>query len=404
MALALTAAPIGAVINSWGSGLWSLHQFAMQMALILLTGHVLAQSKFSQRVFTLLLAPVTSEVRAIFVLSILSMIACWLNWGFGLIAGAFLAIELAKKFPKLSFPVLLATSYSGFLVWHGGLSGSIPLQLASPSSQMQAWIGVESIGVGESIFSHFNLALSIAHFIYIPILNVILYRLFNRSEYSYSQGNLEIEKEVATNFAQRLESSFVLAVLLSSMGLVYITQHFYGGGSLDLNIMIGLFLFMGLLAHGGIFQYTKAFERAMFAASGIILLFPFYSAIMGMMKGTGLAELISQWFVQMSSRETLPLFTYLSAGLINFFVPSGGGQWAIQGPIFMPVAKELGVSTSAVAMSIAWGDAWTNMLQPFWAIPLLTMAKMELKHIVPMCFCHFICSGLISLIFIYICF
>lgn len=113
--------------------------------------------------------------------------------------------------------------------------------------------------------------------------------------------------------------------------------------------------------------------------------FPFYAGIMGMMVGSGLSEQLSLWFVSISTAETLPLWTFLSAGLLNMFIPSGGGQWAVQGPIMIPAALELGADMAKTAMAVAWGDAWTNMIQPFWALPLLAIAGLKVRDIMGFC-------------------
>lgn len=123
--------------------------------------------------------------------------------------------------------------------------------------------------------------------------------------------------------------------------------------------------------------------------------FPFYAGIMGMMVSSGLAEKMSLWFVQISNEYTFPLFTFISAGIVNFFVPSGGGQWAVQAPVMLPAALELGVDTAKTAMAVAWGDAWTNMIQPFWALPALAIAGLRAKDIMGFCIMALIVSGLI---------
>ena len=105
-----------------------------------------------------------------------------------------------------------------------------------------------------------------------------------------------------------------------------------------------------------------------------------------MMSSSGLTSSLSNLFITWSTTNSFPIMTYLSAGVVNFFVPSGGGQWVVQGPIIIPAAQSLGVSVTKASMALAWGDAWTNMLQPFWALPLLGIAKLSIKDIYPYCF------------------
>ena len=181
--------------------------------------------------------------------------------------------------------------------------------------------------------------------------------------------------------AEKQENSIVLAMIIGVVGLVYAIRYFIKGGSLSLDIVNFTFLVLGLIFHKTPIAYVRAVDKSVKTCGGIVLQFPFYAGIMGMMVNSGLAATFSNWFVSISTPKTFPFFTYLSAGLVNMFVPSGGGQWAVQGPIMMPAAKALGVSYARTASAIAWGDAWTNMIQPFWALPLLAVAKLGIKDI-----------------------
>lgn len=182
---------------------------------------------------------------------------------------------------------------------------------------------------------------------------------------------------------------------------VYLFGHFAANGfNLALNIVIGLFLFAGLFAHGTPERYSRAIEDSARGIAGIVLLFPFYGGIMGLMMGasdggSSLAGQISNAFVAMSNESTFPILAFLSAGLVNVFVPSGGGQWAVQGPIMLPAGAELGVSPVTTAMAIAWGDAWTNMIQPFWALPLLGIVGLDARAIMGYCLMALGYSGIL---------
>ncbi len=89
------------------------------------------------------------------------------------------------------------------------------------------------------------------------------------------------------------------------------------------------------------------------------------------------------FFVSISNETTFPIFTFISAGIVNVFVPSGGGQWAVQGPIIIEAAQQLGVDIPKCVMALAYGDQLTNMLQPFWALPLLGITGLKAKEILP---------------------
>jgi short-chain fatty acids transporter len=296
----------------------------------------------------------------------------------GLVASALLAQQLKQKFPNLSYAHIVATCFSGFLVWHGGLSGSIPLQLATMSGEM-------FYPVQKTLFSHYNLVILALHFFGLPIVNYVFYR-------THRDATL-VEKISFHEQSNKKEvSSALVAVVLSIVGLLYFVMALYRQGTLDLNLFIVFLLFAGILLHKGLKQYEVAFEQSISVGAGIVLLFPFYAAMMGLISQSGFGKLVTEFFTQFANTQNLPLISYLSAGFLNIFVPSGGGQWAIQAPIFIPLAQKLNVDVSRVAMMIAWGDAWTNMLQPFFALPLLSIAKIELKQIMPQCFWLFISS------------
>ena len=187
--------------------------------------------------------------------------------------------------------------------------------------------------------------------------------------------------------AEKLEHSKILWAITVVFGFVYIVYYFVQNGfTLGLNIVNMIFLFLGLLLHGDLRRYVDAIGDAAAGAAGILLQFPFCAGIMGMMvaandQGVSLAGVISQFFVDISNNVTFPMLSFLAAGIVNFFVPSGGGQWAVQGPIMMPAGAEMNIAAGRTAMAIAWGDQWTNMIQPFWALPALGIAKLSARDI-----------------------
>jgi len=320
------------------------------MVLVLVTGFVLASSPIFKKLLSLLAGRAKKPGQAIVLVTLVSLIASWVNWGFGLVIGALFAKELAKKVSNVDYRLLIASAYSGFLVWHGGLAGSIPLTIATEDHFMQDVIGI--ISTDNTIFAAFNLAIVAALFIILPILN-------------------------------------------AKLGLAFLVYYFvHSGFSLNLNIVNFTFLFLGLLFHGTPKKFIGSVKEAVSGASGIIIQFPFYAGIMGMMVASGLAKEMSSWFVSISTDFTFPFFAFLSAGIVNFFVPSGGGQWAVQAPIMLDAAKELGVSIPKTAMAVAWGDAWTNMIQPFWALPALAIAGLKAKDIMGFCLIVLFVSGL----------
>ncbi|WP_104750544.1 short-chain fatty acid transporter [Helicobacter cynogastricus] len=393
------------IIQNWGNGAWKLLAFSMQMALVLVLGQVLAQAKVISWGLQKLAQIPKNPFCAIILVSVLGMLASLINWGFGLVVSAIFAKEIAKKVRGVDYRLLIATAYSGFVVWHGGLSGSIPLTLASGGealSKSTAGILQTSIPTTSTIFAPFNLIIVGVIFCSLPFLLA--------SIHPKAQDVIEVDPKLLehartapttpSTLASHLEQSKLLSILLALLGFVYIVAHFVRSGGLSLNILNMIFLFAGILLHKTPIAYIRATNEAAKNTAGILIQFPFYAGIMGMMVGSAeggvsLAGLLSKFFINIATPHTFALFTFWSAGLVNIFVPSGGGQWAVQAPIMIPAGLELGVKPAITAMAIAWGDAWTNMIQPFWALPALAIAGLGAKDIMGYCVITLIFTGFV---------
>ncbi len=376
------------LVNAWGSntGFWSLLSFAMQMALVLVLGSAMASAKVCKKALSRIASMAHDQRSAIFVTTIVSTICCWLNWGFGLIAGALLAKEVVKRVRDVDYPLLIASAYSGFVIWHAGLSGSIPLTISAETTILDQ---VYQAPTSETLFHPCNLIMCAVVLVIMPLIN---YAMHPDEAHTILVDPALIEEEAERVYeidtpAQKIEHSKVLWLIVLVLGFVYIVYFFKTSGfNLGLNIVNMIFMFLGILLHGDLRKYVDAIGDAAAGAAGILLQFPFYAGIMGLMvaanaDGVSLAGIIAAFFVSVSNDITFPMLTFLSAGIINFFVPSGGGQWAVQAPIVMPAAASMGIETGRAAMAIAWGDQWTNMIQPFWALPALGIAGLSARNI-----------------------
>jgi short-chain fatty acids transporter len=393
------------MIKHWGNGFWALLAFSMQMVLVLVTGSSMAQAPIFKKILRAVAKTAKSPGSAVMITVFVATLGCWINWGFGLIIGALLAKEMSRQVKGVDYRLLIAAGYSGLIVWHGGLSGSIPLTIAS-SAGLGATGGAvtEAIPTSMTIFSVQNLFISIAILVIMPFIFKAMHPDANDTVVVDPKllVDAEIKDYKATTPAEKMENSKIVWGLVTLMGFGYIVVHFMNKGfDLNLNIVNFIFMFVGVLLHGTLRRYIDAVVDAAKGASGIILQFPFYAGIMGMMtglnaNGISLAGVISNGFVSISTVTTFPLFTFLSAGIVNFFVPSGGGQWAVQGPIMMPAGQALGVPAATTAMALAWGDAWTNMIQPFWVLPVLGIAGLGARDIMGYCVITLLASGVIA--------
>ncbi len=379
------------MVEHWGTGFWDLLAFAMQMSLIVVTGYILASTPFVKNILAKLSKFANTPGQAIMLVTFVASIACLINYGFGLVVGALFAIHVAKRVPTVDYRLLIASAYSGFLVWHGGFSASIPLTIATPGHFLEDAMG--TIPVIETIFSPFNIFMVLALVITLPFFNRYLLKgtdpLSNTNTQlwkSDSENEEGIKTLLPSTPAEKLENSQIVSLLIGLMGLAYIVYHFATNGfDLNINIVNFIFLFLGIILHKTPRRFLDTVNKGVKNAGGIIIQFPFYAGIMGMMVASGLSEQMSLWFVSFSTDYTLPFFAFISAGIVNFFVPSGGGQWAVQGPIMIQAALETGADTAKTAMAVAWGDAWTNMIQPFWALPALAIAGLKVRDIMGFC-------------------
>lgn len=398
------------VIEHWGGGVWNLLAFAMQMALVLVCGSTLAAAPSIKQGIDALARIPKSPAAAIALVTIVSALCCWLNWGFGLIVGVIFAKAIARHLSGVDYRLLIASAYSGFVVWHAGLSGSIPLTMATPGDALSTATNgalTSPVPVSQTILDPHNIVIVVLVIVAITVANTLMHPKKDAvtvdpallEEGTENFGELKNTKDFTP--AQRMEHSpllsWMIALLLASYLVVKLV---FRGGSLDLGIVIMIFLSLGLMLHGSPLAYVRAFGKAATGASGIILQFPFYAGIMGIITGVGasgicMGTVIADACIKISNPTTYPLLTFLCAALLNMFVPSGGGHWAIQAPIMFTAGADLGVDAGLTGTAIAWGDAWTNLIQPFWALPALAIAKLSARDIMGYCLVDLLITGVI---------
>ncbi len=314
------------MLNHWNNGFWELLEFSMQMSLILVTGHTLANAPLIKRGLENLTKLARTPAQAIIAVTLISAIACWINWGFGLVIGTLYARQLAKKIKSVDYRLLIASAYSGFLVWHAGLSGSIPLKLASGGEDLAIVTKgavTTAIATNQTIFSNFNLIICGLILVTLPLINWAMHP--SKDEIiSIDPKLLKEEEQVQPSKknmtpADKMVNSPILSISIGIMGMSYILYYLISYGfSLNLNTVNFVFLFLGIILHGTPGRFLNVVSIAVKGTAGIIIQFPFYAGIMGMMLGSNadglsFAGVISNWFVNVSNTTTFPLFTFLSA-------------------------------------------------------------------------------------------
>ena len=380
-----------ALFEAWSASFMSagLLAFALKMALILVTGHALALSGPVRAAVDGVARLPRTPAQATALVALVACAASVFHWGLGAIVGALLAREIGRSAlasgRQVHYPLLGAAAYSGFAVWHGGLSGSAPVTVASEGHFLAETLASAAPGgvipVGETLFGGLNLVATGGLILLIPAVCAALTPKEQGALVPPDATQLSALPDLGSG--DEWQRHPALGWLCGGIGLALTCGAMMGGRmSFDLNSVILVFLFAGIALQGDVVAYARAVADGAKGAGAIILQFPFYFGILGLMKASGLIAALSSGLVALSSATTFPVFAFLSAGIVNFFVPSGGGQWAVQGEILLEAGQQLGVSASTTIMAFSYGDAWTNTLQPFWALPLLGIMGLRARDII----------------------
>ena len=394
-------ARMSTALEVWsGNGLWKLLGFAMQMILMLVLGTALAEAPVIRRGLAKLARLAPSPRALVLITALVSIGLSLLSWSLSLIGAAILAREGGRQAKlrgwQLHYPIVCAAAYAGLMTWHGGLSGTAPLK-ATTEKDMVEVLGqplaqqIGTIPLEQSLFSPLNLFVSGGLLVLGPLLFWALTPRDGADPAPQAQAdaiaNAPSEAETweppPADALERIERSTVVTYALGfplfAALVLQLTRR--GLGNLDVDTMNLALWVLAMLLHGRPHRFLDACSKGMQACLGIVLQFPLYAGIMALMTASGLGARLTA-VVSSVGAELLAPLTFLTAGLLNLFVPSGGGQWAVQGPIVMEAARMTGVEPGAALMAVAYGDQWTNMLQPFWALPLLAVTGVRARDIV----------------------
>lgn len=389
-----------ALLNSWRgeTGLWRLLAFGMQMCLVLVTGHALASTPRVRAIVSRLAQLPQNAAGGAVLVCVVACLSGLINWGLGLIVGALLArdvaLELTRRRAPVHYPLLAAAGYMGLLVFHGGLSASAPLSATTVAGARKVLgesalplIG-DGIPLDETLLSPLNLFVTGGLLLLLPLLFWLLTPRDPALMVGVSEVALrplsDAPDPAAHTLPDHLDRSPIVAWLLAAClvaGLVaYVRQS--GVGNVGLNEVNMAMFAAGLFLHGSPRRYMRAVEDGARDCGAIIIQFPLYAGIMAMMGDSGLVQEIARRFTSMGDAQSLPVFSFLAATLVGLFVPSGGAQWGLQGEVTLRAAADAGIDPGVMLMSVAYGDELANMLQPFWALPLLSITGVKAREVV----------------------
>ena len=405
LALWCTDSTASDLVASWASptdGVWKFLAFAMQMCLILVTGHAVAASKpvalLLRRLADLPRTGAQAAAMVAFIAASLGVV----NWGLGLIAGAIIARDAGRSLTRREiphhYPVLVAAGYLGLMTWHGGFSGTAPLMVSTQAgitSVLPTGTQLAPIPLSQTVFGSLNIIVT-GGLILIGVLGMamLMPKQGGKMCPALSQTSKQSEDRVADEpkpiIVRTLEETPIVNLLLAALIAWWAFGFYFPAGEsaksgilrLSPNEVNLTMLMLGLVLHGSPRSFIAAVEDGARGCAGIIVQFPLYAGIMGMMHASGLTAQIAGAISASAGPNTLEPLTCVSAGIVNLFVPSGGGQWGVQGPIVIESALATGVELPKAVMALAYGDQLTNMLQPFWALPLLAITGAKAREIV----------------------
>lgn len=398
------------MVKYWAEGFWKFLGFSMQMVLVLTTGFTLATTPIGQRTLTAVARiPKTAVSGTIFIL-VVSTALSWISWGIGMIGGALLAREMVRNLPKVDFKLLIAAGYTGQMLGCVGISVTEALLVNTPGHFLQKEIGL--IPMSKTVFSaEILVPLLISGLVVLPLLYWAIHpddkdtpvlsealkaKFDQEAKIVSEQQAAEKAAQKEMTIAERIDNSPVVNIFVSLMGFTYIIYWFYTKGfNLNLDIFNFTLLFLGILLHWTPKRLLAAFEMGVKASYGIVLQFPFYAGIQGMMGSSGLVAIMAGWFVAISTPTTFPMWTYMSAALVNLFIPSSGGIFMIQGPVMIKAGATLGVPAPTIVNAFLSGEVISNMIQPFWAIPLLGIVGLKMRDIMGFCILSFTVASII---------
>lgn len=390
------------VVGSWYDGFWMLLEFGMQMVLLVITGYSIALSPVVKVAIDLLATKIKTPRQVYFFVILIGSLLCMISWGWVIIT-AVLGRELAIRIKGINYPFLIACVYFSHIGWVNGLSSSIPLLLNTDNNFIiEAAILTTTIPTAFTLGSSLNMVMLILLIILGPILMILLIpkedkrlHLEEMLESKDQEVRISIYEEARLlklpfrAVSDFLNNSSVLQYVIVLMGFIYIVSHFSAKGfDLNLNIMIFIFLMLGLLLHKTPMRYVIAMKRASGNVSGILFQFPFYAGIMGIMIYTGLGERLADWLASVATLETFPFFAFVSGGVVNFAIPSAGGEFAVIGPTIIKAVQDIGAGLppeemtaliSRAAMAIAYGESLTNLMQPFYLLLILPVMGAGIK-------------------------
>ncbi|SFE57951.1 TIGR00366 family protein [Alteribacillus iranensis] len=426
LSLFLTESSVGEVMDHWFAGFPWLFEFAFQLMFTYAAALVLVDTpvvqKYVKKTANLVKTPMTAYVTT----SVVGALTSFIGWYIGPVVTAIFARSVGREIPGVDYRLISAIAYSSFTISLTGISGTIPLFVATEGEFTDVIGGI--VGLEQTTFSTLNIVSAIAIIITTTIIymviaknktDIVTFHDLATPEFKAAEeqagavdpdeSNVSVEEIEEKSFADKVNTFRPLILIVGIVGLVYLIYFLgrEGLGGLNLNTVAFIALVMGLLVQKDAVSYARSFSKNLIATGSIGLQFPIYGGIASILVGTGLAATITDAIVSVSTEVTFPVLAFLTTGLLNLFVPSAGSQFTATATFWMPAAETLGVDSIRTIMAITYGDIWTNLIQPFWALlyfPILAVGtNLKVRDFMGYCLPVLIAVGVIwilSLLFL----
>ena len=400
--IALTGSSALDMIVYWGKGFWGFLAFSMQMTVIIATGYMVASAPAAKKFLVWLCKFPKNAVQGVVFIAVASAILGWISWGLGLVAGAILARTVAQNLKKVDFKLYVAVAYTGAITTGlFGISGSEFLMVNTPGYFLEDLLGL--IPLSKTVFEPSLLIAEILGLVIIvPILAALIHpdpketpemdkEILDRFAAQDAEGAPVVLDKKKMTIAEKIDNNSIINLIIGAGGLIYIGYWFATQGfNLTLDVMNFILLMISVILHMTPRNLLVAAEEGVKSAFGVVIQFPFYAGIQGMMGDSGLVALIANFFADISTKTTYPYWCYTAMAIVNFFIPSSGGIFMVAGEPLGQAALNLGIDPYKFVIAFTAGETISNIIQPFWAIPLLGIAGLKMKDIMGYCIVFFV--------------
>ena len=376
-----------------GKSFWALIPFTMQMVMVIIGGYVLASTPVVYRLIRWLAGVPKTPRSAIALVALLSMLTSLISWGLSLIFSGLFVRELTQRVKGMDYRAAGAAGYLGLgAVWALGLSSSAALLMTTKSAIPPALLAIAGVvPLTQTIFLWQSLVMAA-----VLLLASVFVSYFSApsaenaktaKDYGLAFEPIDMTLEPKAKPGEWLEYSPLLTIAVVLLLGWYLVDVFRASpqgalAALDLNTYNLIFIATGLLLHWRPKRFLRAVSQAVPATGGVLIQFPFYAVIFGMITNTSITSWLANLFTRITTPGSFPLLVALYSAVLGVFVPSGGSKWVIEAPYVLQAANMQHVHLGWVVQIYNAAEALPNLINPFWMLPLLGILRIKARDLV----------------------